>query len=71
MLLKVSRQHVRKMVRAGPLPAVKIGREWRIEKDYLKTFWKRTWYEKAGSRSTPGACLRQKDDIFCQKSRNL
>ena len=38
MLLKVSRQHVRKMVRAGPLPAVKIGREWRIEKDYLKNF---------------------------------
>lgn len=38
MLLKVSRQHVRKMVRAGPLPAVKFGREWRIEKDYLKNF---------------------------------
>ena len=35
MLLKVSRQHVRKMIRAGLLPAVKIGREWRIEKDYL------------------------------------
>lgn len=38
MLLKVSRQHVRKMIRAGLLPAVKIGREWRIEKDYLKNF---------------------------------
>ena len=38
MLLKVSRQHVRKMICAGPLPAVKIGREWRIEKDYLKNF---------------------------------
>ena len=38
MLLKVSRQHVRKMVRAGLLPAVKIGRKWRIEKDYLKNF---------------------------------
>ena len=38
MLLKVSRQHVRKMIRAGLLPAVKIGREWRVEKDYLKNF---------------------------------
>ena len=38
MLLKVSREHVRKMIRARLLPAVKIGREWRIEKDYLKNF---------------------------------
>lgn len=38
VLLKVSRQHVRKMIRAGLLPAMKIGREWRIEKDYLNNF---------------------------------
>lgn len=38
VLLKVSRQHVRKIIRAGLLPAMKIGREWRIEKDYLNNF---------------------------------
>ena len=38
VLLKVSRQHVRKMIRAGLLPAMKIGLEWRIEKDYLNNF---------------------------------
>ena len=38
VLLKVSRQHARKMIRAGLLPAMKIGREWRIEKDYLNNF---------------------------------
>ncbi len=38
VLLKVSRQHVRKVIRAGLLPAMKIGREWRIEKDYLNNF---------------------------------
>ena len=37
-LLNVSLQHVRKMIRAGLLPAMKIGRECRIEKDYLNNF---------------------------------
>lgn len=37
-LLKTSRQQIRKMIRNGSLPAVKIGREWRMDTDYLKAF---------------------------------
>jgi excisionase family DNA binding protein len=37
-LLKTSRQQVRKMIRHGLIPAMKIGREWRIESSYLKDF---------------------------------
>lgn len=29
-LLKTSRQQIRKMIQLGELPAVKVGREWRI-----------------------------------------
>ena len=37
-LLKTSRQQIRKMIRSGLLPAVRIGREWRIAAEYLETF---------------------------------
>lgn len=33
VLLKTSRQQVRKMIQSGQLAAVKVGREWRIVKD--------------------------------------
>ena len=29
-LLKTSRQQIRRMIQSGELPAVKVGREWRI-----------------------------------------
>lgn len=35
-LLKTSRQQVRKMIQNGELPAVKVGREWRIQLEILK-----------------------------------
>ena len=38
VLLKTSRQQVRKMIHSGLLPAVKIGREWRVDMDYLESF---------------------------------
>ena len=37
-LLKTSRQQIRKMIRNGLIPAVRIGREWRIEPHYLRDF---------------------------------
>ena len=37
-LLKTSRQQVRKMIQSGDLPAVKVGREWRIRADALDDF---------------------------------
>ena len=37
-LLKTSRQQVRKMIHSGLLPAVRIGREWRIDPHYLRGF---------------------------------
>jgi excisionase family DNA binding protein len=40
-LLKTSQQQVRKMIRAGLLPAVKIGREWRVSSNYLQDFLER------------------------------
>ena len=36
--LKTSRQQVRKMIRSGLLPAVRIGREWRVDPHYLQDF---------------------------------
>ena len=38
-LLKTSRQQVRKMIQSGDLPAVKVGREWRIRVDTLDDFF--------------------------------
>lgn len=38
--LKVSCQQIRKMIREGLIPAVRIGREWRISAKYLDTFLK-------------------------------
>lgn len=37
-LLKTTRQQVRKMIAQQLIPAMKVGREWRISRDYLKAF---------------------------------
>ena len=37
-ILKTSRQQVRKMIQFEELPAVKVGREWRITSDALQEF---------------------------------
>lgn len=37
-LLKTSKQQIRKMIRSGLIPAVRIGREWRISEEYLEQF---------------------------------
>ena len=37
-LLKTSKQQVRKMIREEILPAVKVGREYRISYQYLSDF---------------------------------
>ena len=37
-ILKTSRQQVRKMIHSEELPAVKVGREWRITSDALQEF---------------------------------
>lgn len=37
-ILKTSRQQVRKMILAEELPAVKVGREWRIAAEHLQNF---------------------------------
>ena len=37
-ILKTSRQQVRKMIRNGLLPAIRIGREWRVDPHYLREF---------------------------------
>lgn len=34
-LLKTSRQQIRRMIQKGELPAVKVGREWRISMNAL------------------------------------
>lgn len=36
--LKTTPQQVRKMIRAGIIPAVKVGREYRVTLDMLQTF---------------------------------
>ena len=37
-ILKTSRQQVRKMILAEELPAVKVGREWRVAAEHLQDF---------------------------------
>ena len=39
-LLKTTKQQVRKMIAQQLIPAIKIGREWRVSKDYLEAFLK-------------------------------
>lgn len=39
-ILKTSRQQVRKMIRNELLPALMVGREYRISKSYLEGFIK-------------------------------
>lgn len=36
--LKTSRQQIRRMIRNGQLPAVRVGREWRITAETLEQF---------------------------------
>ena len=37
-ILKTSRQQIRKMILAEELPAIKVGREWRISSEVLQYF---------------------------------
>ena len=37
-LLKTTRQQIRKMIQNGELPAVKVGREWRIPMESIQMF---------------------------------
>ena len=37
-LLKTSKQQIRKMIRNGLIPAMRIGREWRVSTEYLEQF---------------------------------
>ena len=37
-LLKTTKQQVRKMIAQQLIPALKIGREWRVSKEYLNEF---------------------------------
>ena len=37
-LLKTTKQQVRRMIAQQLIPALKIGREWRISKVYLEAF---------------------------------
>lgn len=37
---KTTRQQIRKMIANGELPAVKVGREWRIPLESIRLFWK-------------------------------
>ncbi|MCQ5128037.1 helix-turn-helix domain-containing protein [Butyricicoccus faecihominis] len=39
LLLKTTRQQVRKMIQNGELPAVKVGREWRVPYNLIETFF--------------------------------
>ena len=39
-LLKTTKQQVRKMIAQPLIPAIKIGREWRVSKDYMEEFLK-------------------------------
>ena len=41
-LLKTTKQQVRKMISQQLIPAMKIGREWRVSGQYLEDFCKRT-----------------------------
>lgn len=37
-LLKTTKQQIRKMISQQLIPALKVGREWRISKAYLEEF---------------------------------
>ncbi len=37
-LLKTTKQQVRKMIAQQLIPAMKVGREWRVSKQYLEEF---------------------------------
>ncbi len=37
-LLKTTQQQIRKMIHSGVIPALRVGREWRIPQDYIESF---------------------------------
>ena len=37
-LLRTTKQQVRKMIAQQLIPGMKVGREWRISRDYLESF---------------------------------
>ena len=37
-LLETTKQQVRKMIAQRLIPALKVGREWRIDRNYLESF---------------------------------
>lgn len=37
-LLRTTKQQVRKMIAQQLIPAMKVGREWRISREYLEAF---------------------------------
>lgn len=37
-LLRTTKQQVRKMIAQKLIPAMKVGREWRISREYLEAF---------------------------------
>ena len=37
-ILKTTRQQIRKMIAAEELPAIKVGREWRLSSEDLQAF---------------------------------
>lgn len=37
-LLKTTKQQVRKMIAQRLIPAMKVGREWRVDRNYLENF---------------------------------
>lgn len=37
-LLKTTKQQIRKMIAQRLIPAMKVGREWRIDRNYLEGF---------------------------------
>lgn len=37
-LLRITKQQVRKMIAQQLIPAMKVGREWRISREYLEAF---------------------------------
>ena len=43
-ILKTSRQQVRKMIQNEELPAVKVGREWRISAEQLQEFMGQSFF---------------------------
>ena len=70
-LLKTTKQQVRKMISQQLIPAMKIGREWRISRQYLEDFLRNNMiFCQRHSLSTFSAILRlttTKEGVSCKK----